>query len=116
MTKICLHGMNFYAYHGYYEYERKAGNHFILDVEINLLNDSDFQDKKIGSTINYENIYRICKREMAVKQILLETVVRNIARALKEELENVETVFTRICKLNPQLGGDVDKAVIEFKL
>ncbi len=114
MTKVCLQGMNFYAFHGYYDYERKAGNHYILDVEITLLKGLDSQSEEIESTINYEDVYKICKKEMEEKHQLLESVVYNIAKTLKEEFNNIESIFTRISKLNPQVGGDVDKAVIEF--
>lgn len=116
MTKVCLHGMNFYAFHGFYEYERKAGNHYILDVDVSLSKESDFQEEKIESTVNYEDIYKLCKEEMEEQHLLLETVVSNVASTIKSSFDNVQTVFVRISKLNPQLGGDVDKAVIEYTL
>jgi dihydroneopterin aldolase len=116
MTKVCLHGMNFYAFHGYYEYERKAGNHYILDVDVSLKQDSNFQSEEIEATVNYEDIYKLCKLEMEEQHQLLETVAYNVANAIKTNFNNVDSVFVRLSKLNPQLGGDVDKAVIEYSL
>lgn len=116
MTKVCLHGMNFYAFHGFYEYERKAGNHFTLDVEVSLKKESDYQKEEIDSTVNYEDVYKICKAEMNEQHQLLETVAYNIGENIKNSFKNAKKVFVRISKLNPQLGGDVDKAVIEIKL
>jgi len=108
--------MNFYAFHGYYEYERKAGNHYILDVEVALKKSVDYSDEEIDSTVNYEDIYKLCKKEMDDPRQLLETVVQDIAEKIKKKFKMADSIFVRISKLNPQLGGDVDKAVIEYKL
>ena len=99
---------------GYYEEERKAGNKFSIDAEVELKS-FDSGDDNIHDTVNYENLYNICKEEMANTQKLLETVVFNIITRVKDDLDNVTSGKVRLEKFSPQLGGKVGKAVVEMR-
>jgi dihydroneopterin aldolase len=113
-TKIAIQGAEFYAFHGYYEEERKAGNTFIIDAEVTITS-FDSKDDNIEDTVNYEKIYKICQQEMAQTQKLLETVVWNIISRYKNEFKNIAQAKVRIQKIGPQLGGKVAKSVIEME-
>lgn len=63
MTRIGLEGMEFFAFHGYYEAERKMGNTYQLDVFVTLKNELKGTED-IWDTVNYEHIYDICKIDM----------------------------------------------------
>lgn len=114
MTRIALEGMNFFAYHGYYEEERIVGNPFIIDVYVDV-DTFDSQDDDINDTVNYEVIYDITKGHMDKKYKLLETIALNISSDIKNKFPSVQSVKTRVSKIGPQLGGEVDKAVIEYQ-
>lgn len=114
MTRIALEGMNFFAYHGYYEEERIMGNPYVVDVIVDI-NTFDSKDDDISDTINYEKIYAIVKTHMAKKYKLLESIALQIAHEIKEKNNKALTIKVRIEKISPQLGGDVDKAVIEYQ-
>ena len=112
-TKVAIKGAEFFAFHGYYKEERKAGNNFVIDAEVELKSfDSD--DDNIKDTVNYEHLYSICKEEMNKTQQLLETVVYNIIMRFKNDFQNVTGGEVRMEKLGPQLGGKVQKAVVEM--
>jgi dihydroneopterin aldolase len=113
-TKVAIKGAEFYAYHGFYEEERKAGNTFIIDAEVTLKT-FDSSDDNIYDTVNYEQIYTICKLEMEKTQKLLETVAYNIISRFRDELENVNGATVRIEKIAPQMGGKVEKSVVEME-
>jgi len=113
-TKVAIQGAEFYAFHGFYEEENKAGNTFIIDAEVTLKS-FDSSDDNIFDTVNYEKIYAICKLEMEKTQKLLETVAFNIVSRLKDELENVNGAKVRIEKIGPQMGGKVEKSVVEME-
>ncbi|WP_235297261.1 dihydroneopterin aldolase [Portibacter marinus] len=113
MTRIGLEGMEFHAFHGYYESERKMGSQFLLDVYVELKSDLvDSED--IHDTVNYENIYMICKKEMREPKQLLETVAYNIVNKLKTKFDIIEKVDLKLHKIGVQLGGKVQKSVIEY--
>jgi dihydroneopterin aldolase len=114
MTTVALEGMKFYAFHGYYPEERKVGNDFILDVYVDIPR-FDSLDDNITDTVNYEEIYQICQLHMDKKYKLLETIALNIGEDIKKRYDQIAEVRIKIAKLGPQLGGVVDRAVIEYR-
>jgi 7,8-dihydroneopterin aldolase/epimerase/oxygenase len=112
-TKVAILGTEFYAYHGFYEEERKSGNTFIIDAEVTLKS-FDTSDDNIHDTVNYEQLYIITNEEMSKTQKLLETVVFNIINRFKDELPNIMSATVRMEKIAPQLGGKVAKSVVEM--
>jgi len=115
MAKIGLKGMHFYAFHGFYEFERRIGNEFVLDVMIDMDIKND-PDERISNTYNYEEIYSTCKKYMKKRYQLLETLVHDIAKEVKASNSSINEVKIRVEKLNPNVGGKVDKAVVEMTL
>ncbi|MBK9736202.1 MAG: dihydroneopterin aldolase [Saprospiraceae bacterium] len=113
-TTVAIKGAEFYAYHGFYEEERKTGNKFIIDADVTLMT-FDSSDDNILDTVNYELLYAICKQEMSLPQKLLETVVFNIISRFKVEIKNIGSAKVRIEKIAPQLGGKVEKSVVEME-
>jgi 7,8-dihydroneopterin aldolase/epimerase/oxygenase len=113
-TKISIEGAEFFAYHGFYEEERRAGNTFVIYAEVTLKT-FDSLDDNIRDTVNYEAIYTICKDEMSKTQKLIETVVLNILTRFKQEFSNISAAKVKMEKIAPQLGGKVAKSVIEME-
>ena len=114
-TKVALHGMKFYAFHGYYEFERRIGNNYIVDIDTEIHLDGDPLDQ-IDETVNYEDLYKICKKYMGKKYKLLESLAYDIAQEIKTEHKKVLKVTVVLQKLNPPLGGKVDKSVVEITM
>ncbi len=112
-TTISLNRMEFYSYHGYYPEERKMGNSFLLDVHLNIKS-FDEADDTISDTINYEDVYQICAREMANTQKLLETVVFHMIESFKSSFSNLESGEVTIQKIQPQLGGKLHSSQIKM--
>ena len=112
-ANISLVGMEFYAFHGYYELERRVGSRFVLDVEVSLDEFKDPSDR-IEMTINYENIYEISAYYMAKKYKLLESVAFDIASEIKSKFTQVRKVKVRLSKINPKLAGKVGAAQVEL--
>ena len=115
MAVVSLKGMKFYAYHGYYEAERRIGTNFILDVDVHLPIEDDPNDE-IEKTVNYEGIYSVCQRVMGQKYALLESVVYDIGQKIKQNHPEVSKVTVTLSKLNPPLPGKVEKAVVKIEL
>jgi len=112
-TTVAIEGAEFYAFHGYYDEEQKTGNTFIIDAKV-VLKSFDSDDDNIKDTVNYETLYKICQEEMSDTQRLLETVVFNILHRFKKDLANVTSGTVKMEKFGPQLGGKVEKAVVQM--
>ena len=114
-TTVALEGMEFYAFHGYYEFERRVGNNFRLDVHVEVSLDED-PDDQIDKTVNYEEIYQVSAQYMKKKYQLLESVAYDIAHHLKSQYKKVEKVTVSLSKPNPSLGGKAARAKVVIVL
>ena len=115
MAVIALEGMQFYAYHGFYEEEQKIGNHFIVDVQVETRVNKAAQMDDLAGTINYETLYTITRMEMRKPSQLLEHVGQRIIDKVSSQYPKVKNVRIRISKMQPPLGGRVDRAFIEME-
>ena len=115
MATVSLKGMKFYAFHGFYEFERRVGCNFVLDIDVNVDINYDPEDQ-IEHTVNYEDIYALAAQVMQRKYKLLESVAFDIAKSIKAHSQLVKTVRVVLRKLNPPLPGKVDESVIEIEL
>lgn len=113
MSKVALEGMQFYAFHGYYEEERLMGTYFIVDVYVdtNFMMAASTDD--LGGTVNYETIYFICRVEMKRTAKLIETVAQRIHNKLSALFTSASGITVRISKMNPPLGGPVARSFVE---
>ena len=72
MGKLAIEGMKFYAYHGHYEAENIIGNNYVVDVYFDMDLERAGKSDKIGDTVNYEVVYRICAETMEFQFELIE--------------------------------------------
>uniref|UniRef100_F4C838 7,8-dihydroneopterin aldolase n=1 Tax=Sphingobacterium sp. (strain 21) TaxID=743722 RepID=F4C838_SPHS2 len=112
--KIALTNARFYAYHGYYHEEQMLGNEFFLDIICFVSNPTLNTDDNLVKTINYEELYRIAKEEMAQPKKLLETVVDNILNSIKVNFHEVNEIEVSLRKSNPPFGGDAATAEVSL--
>ena len=57
-----LNNLQFYAYHGLYDFERKKGGEFIVNIKIESIDKNKYTD--LSDVVNYEDIYRIVNQQM----------------------------------------------------
>ena len=112
MGIIELEGMRFYAWHGYYESERIIGNEFLVDVTIETDCSLAAKSDKLEDALNYQAVFDLVKKEMQVISHLLEHVANRILDTLFMEFPKVQGIKVKISKLNPPMGGQVEKASI----
>ncbi len=115
MGKIAIEGMKFYAYHGFYDEEQKIGRYYEVDVYVDTNFDKAAQADNLYDTINYETIYLIAKIEMSKPTRLLETIAVRIKDSLKNKFGNIQKIKVRISKLNPPMGGEIERVYIELE-
>lgn len=113
-TKIAVKGASFFAYHGYYPEEQVTGHQFEVDVEVWMMHENLAGDQ-LTETVNYENLYAICKAEMQLPRKLLETVAYGICEKIKIRYTTIVEGRVIIRKFGPQLGGKVAYTEIEVR-
>lgn len=112
--KIGITNAKFFAFHGYFEQERMFGNHFVLNVHVEIP-DQLFQEENLGTTVDYGDLYAICKKQMLVTRQLLESVAFSILEDIKLKWPEVLHAKVRIDKVGPQLGGPLEASFIEIE-
>lgn len=102
---IELEGMEFHAFHGCLEKERKEGNTFLVDfyaeTELKKAVKSDY----LKDTIDYGRVYDIVAEQMAIPSNLLENVAGRILDAVRKEFKDILFLKIRVSKKNPPVKG-----------
>jgi dihydroneopterin aldolase len=112
---IGLEGMEFYAYHGVYEEERKIGGKYIVDVLVYTnAKEAELHDD-LNGTVNYEQIYKAVEQNMLQPVKLIERLARKIMDDIRLFIVKEDTIRIKIRKLNPPLGAKVEASVVEIE-
>lgn len=112
MESIHLENMEFYAFHGCHKEERIVGGHFMVDLYVEADLSKPMESDDLNDTINYQAIYRIVKEQMSIKSHLLEHLAKRILDILHKEFPNIKKSFVKISKLNPPVGGKIEKVSV----
>jgi dihydroneopterin aldolase len=106
--RISLSNLEFFGFHGLYEGEKKIGNQFLVDIQI------DFSPtvvivNELDQTIDYVLVYNKVKEIMETPTPLLETLVCKIADQILLDHSIADKVFVQITKQKlaiPSFVGD----------
>ena len=113
--QVSLDDIRIFAFHGLYPEERILGNWYTLDVLVESVSQPNFSDD-IANTIDYSQIYTICKQVMAKPVDLLETVAETIAQKIRAELGEEVSVLVQISKENPPMGISGGRSTVVYRL
>ena len=114
MAKIKLENMEFHAFHGCLEHEQQLGNTFIVTVGMELDTSLAGATDELAHTLNYQLVYDVVKTQMEIPSKLIEHIGQRILEALFNEFPLLTGLELKLSKLNPPLGGKVDRVTIEL--
>ena len=112
MAEIRLEGIEFFAYHGHHDEERVTGNKYSVDILIRTNLSNACKSDSLEDTINYANIYKIIKDEMAKPARLLEHLSHRINTEVLNSFSEILLVESSVSKFNPPLGGICKRATV----
>lgn len=115
MSKISLENMEFHAYHGCLEHEKQLGNTFLVSVNMQLDTQVAGQTDELENTLNYQLVYNVVKAQMEIPSNLIENVGQRILDAIFIHFPQIKKLKVKLEKMNPPLGGKVEKVTIELK-
>ncbi len=102
---IELEGMEFTAFHGCLEHERREGNLFTVDFKGEVDISKAAETDALEDTLDYGKIYDIVAEQMRTPSNLLENVAYRIASAIRREFPYIGQFSVRISKRNPPVSG-----------
>ena len=112
---IGLEGMEFYAYHGVYEEERKIGGKYMVDVSVYTDATKAELNDDLDGTVNYEKIYEATKQNMQHPVKLIEHLARKIIDDIRLFVAKEDTIRIKIRKIHPPLGAKAEASVVEIE-
>lgn len=112
MGIIEIEGMKFYAFHGHFEAERVVGNEFEVSVKIETDCTAAAQSDNLDDALNYQKIYELIRKEMKTTSHLLENVAQRIKNSLLSHFPEIEHIIVKISKINPPMGGEIEKVSV----
>jgi len=115
MGQIIIEGMEFYAYHGHFEEEQVVGGNFLVDIIIDTDTDKAAKSDSLDDALDYQSIYQDIKVEMELTSYLLENITYRIMDRLFKNHSSIEHAILKVTKLNPPIGGRVNKVSIRLE-
>jgi dihydroneopterin aldolase len=97
--RISLNKLLFVGYHGLYPEEKKLGNNYSVEIDIDFNPKQSIIDQ-LDQTIDYVHVYAIVKKWMEIPTPLLETLVGKIADDILSSQPLANRVFVKITKLH----------------
>lgn len=115
MGIIEIEGMKFYAFHGHFAAEQVVGNNFEVNIRIETDCSKAALSDRLEDALNYQSVYETIKNVMQVKSALLENVAQRILDRLFEDFPEIEKAKLKISKLNPPMGGEIERVSVTLE-
>lgn len=114
MGVVKVENIRVFAYHGCLKEESKIGSDYRVDLEVKANLQPSAVSDQLSDTVDYVLLNRIVKQEMEKPSHLLETVAKRILVRIFNEESLVDKATVWVSKLNPPIGGDVQKVTIKM--
>ncbi len=114
MGIIKVENIRVFAHHGCLKEETKIGSDYRVDLKVEANLQASAKTDKLIDTVDYVFLNRIIKEEMDIPSQLLETVAKRILNRIFNEDALVTKVTVWVSKLNPPIGGDVERVTIKM--
>ena len=114
MSHLILENMEFYGHHGVLPHETEHGNTFVVTLRMEVDTSKAGLTDVIDDTVNYQLIYNAIRKQMDIPSKLIEHIGQRIVDKLMNKFPRIISLTLRLSKLNPPLGGKVDRVSIEL--
>ena len=104
---VKVENLKIYAFHGCMDEEKVIGSDYVINMKALCFVDEKVFNDDITQTVDYVDLARIAKREMAVRSKLLEAVIKRIIDASFKEIDSLEELYVSVSKINPPINADV---------
>ena len=102
--KLILTGIEIFGYHGDLPEERKLGQKFLIDLELNLDLSVAGKSDKLSDTADYTKILELTEKVVGGKpKNLIEAVAEELAEKILQNFPNVESLKIILHKPNAPL-------------
>ena len=114
--EIKLEDVRMFAHHGVYDFERRDGNDFEVNLAVRYPAPEDevLAEDNLFNTLSYVSLFEIVKEEMEKPRNLLETVAASIVNRIRKDFTFITYAECTISKLKAPIPGFVGKASVKY--
>lgn len=116
MDKVIIKGMQFFGYHGVFEFEQEEGQPFIVDVE--LLGDftEAAQNDDLNATSSYADVYAVIQNVVENERYqLIEALAYRVIAAIFSKFDIYDMVDVEVKKPNAPIDGNFGYVSVKMK-
>ncbi len=115
MGKVLVENIKAYSYHGCLDEETRIGSDYLVNVMVTADLSKASRTDALKDTVDYVQINKIVKEEMAIPSKLLEHVAQRIMDRMFNEIIQIQKGKVSVSKINPPINGDVEKVTVTLK-
>jgi len=109
LTKLTIKNLEFYAFHGVKDEEKKLGGRYQMDLELYYDSTDAIANDKLSSALNFEDILYTIAGELSQKNFnLIETLAHQILSVVSDNYPILSKATVRIRKFNIPFKGILD--------
>lgn len=109
MDRIILKGLRFHGHIGVFEHEKRDGQSFVVNIEIQLDLSSAGKSDDLVQTISYADVYEMAKSQMEASTCnLIEAYAEILAGSLLRKYGMAERVVVGVDKPNAPIDGEFE--------
>ena len=115
MATVSIHNLKVYGYHGCLPEEAVIGTQFKFDIDIETDFTKACETDDLKYAVDYVEISRIVTEEMAIRNNLIETVVKRIVSKIRERYPEAGKIKVQLFKMNPPAGADLESVSVTLE-
>lgn len=109
---VTLEDMEFKAFHGCYDLEKRVGNRFLVTLSLDAELEEAARADDVSKTVNYLKVYGLVDEQMRQTSDIVENVALRIVDALYAAFPMLVRVTATVSKIAPPLGGKIKKVSV----
>ncbi|MDO7908597.1 dihydroneopterin aldolase [Paenibacillus sp. JX-17] len=115
MDKMSIHRMEYYGYHGVFEEERRLGQRFYIDLELELDLRRAGEEDALEYTVNYAEVHEKVKAVVEKESFqLIEALGERIASSLLDTYTSVNALTVKVTKPHPPFDIHFQGVTVEL--
>ena len=115
--KIFVAGLRLHAFHGHFAHERKYGQIFEIDLDLDVDLGEAAAGDDLKATVDYGKVVAATRQVFCGEpRKLLEAAALDVARALLDKFPRLESVVVRVGKIAPPIAAALRAAGVEIEV
>jgi dihydroneopterin aldolase len=115
--KVFVEGLRLHAFHGHFEFERRVGQMFVIDLDLTLDVAGAATRDALKATVDYGVVVETTRRIFCgPPRNLVEAAALDIAQGLLDTFAPIESVVVRVGKVAPPIAATLVSAGVEIEV